>query len=321
MTLTIDRGTTSCDFEVWTTSGRVVVTDPHSLEAASGIVRAGLEAVELACSRFRADSELMRLAARAGSAGVAGPDPEASSHRVSELLADLVGTALEAARASEGLVDPTVGVAMQQLGYDRSFDHLPADGPPVRVVHAVPGWRTVRLHGRDLELPAGVVLDLGAVAKARTADLLAGRVAETLGVGVLIALGGDIATAGPAVAGLSDGWQVAVHDTAQDPASQVTLTQGSALATSSTVRRTWRRGGIRNHHILDPRTASPALPVWRTVTVAAPSCVEANTASTSAVIMGHDATGWLSARGFSARLVDQRCRVVRVGDWPDEAAA
>jgi thiamine biosynthesis lipoprotein len=204
---------------------------------------------------------------------------------------------------------------MQELGYDHSIDQLPPDGPPVRVLHMVPGWRRVRLRGERLDLPGDVLLDLGATAKARAADLLAERVAATLDVGVLLELGGDIATAG---AGPRGGWQVAVRDAPDDPSCQVTLGDGSALATSSTVRRTWHRGGVRLHHILDPRTAVPAAPVWRTVSVAAPTCVEANTASTSSVVLGVRAPGWLAERGLSARLVDQQHRVVRVGDWPHE---
>jgi thiamine biosynthesis lipoprotein len=185
-------------------------------------------------------------------------------------------------------------------------------------VHNVPGWRRVHLYGDRLELPRGVVLDLGATAKARAADLLAHRAAETIRVGVLVELGGDIATAGPAPEG---GWQVLVSDAPDDPACQVTLAAGSAVATSSTVRRTWRRGGVRIHHVVDPRTAAPAAPVWRSVTVASPTCIEANTASTAAVVLGRDATRWLSERGFTARLVDQQHRVVRVGGWPADVAA
>jgi thiamine biosynthesis lipoprotein len=182
----------------------------------------------------------------------------------------------------------------------------------------VPGWRRVHLNGDRLELPRGVLLDLGATAKARAADLLAARAARTVGVGVLVELGGDIATAGPAPAG---GWQVLVRDSRDDPACQVTLAPGGAVATSSTVRRTWRRGGVLVHHLVDPRTAAPAEPVWRSATVAASTCVEANTASTAAVVLGREAPGWLAARGFTARLVDQQLRVVRVGGWPAEAAA
>jgi thiamine biosynthesis lipoprotein len=291
-------------FELWSTTASVVVTDPAVLTSVVEVVRAGLDEVELACSRFRPDSEIRRLSP--------------GSTMVSPLLADLVGTALDAAEASGGLVDPTVGSVVRALGYDRSIELLPGDGAPVTLVHAVPGFRRVRLHGDKLELPAGVELDLGATAKARAADLTARRAADLVGVGVLVELGGDVATAGP---GPESGWQVLVRDSAEDPDCQITLQPGWAVATSSTVRRAWRRGGVRLHHIVDPRTAAPATPVWRSITVAAPTCAEANTASTAAVVLGHEATRWLSERGYTARLVDQRHRVCRVGGWPAEVAA
>jgi thiamine biosynthesis lipoprotein len=307
---------TTYDLQVWTTSGRVVVSDPASLSAATRIVWGGLAEVEKACSRFRPDSELN---------AITKAPRRRTTVSISPVLADLVGTALEAAAKTDGLIDPTVGAAMQQLGYDRSIELLPADAPPVRLVGPVPGWRDIRLEGDRLELPVGVLLDLGATAKARAADLLATRVRDQLGVDVLIELGGDIATAAsePRAPGIDAprDWQVLVRDTDDDPACQVTLPGGSALATSSTVRRTWRRGGVRLHHILDPRTAAPAAPVWRSVTVADTTCVDANTASTSAVILGLRAPTWLAERGFSARLVDQQRRIVRVGDWPEESAA
>jgi FAD:protein FMN transferase len=301
---TIEPGATSYRFDLWSTTGSVVVTDPSALAAAVEVVRAGLDEVELACSRFRPDSEISGLTA--------------GRNRLSPLLADLVGTALDAAEASGGLVDPTVGSAMRGLGYDRSIELLPADGAPVSFVQHVPGFRQVHLHGDLLEFPRGLQLDLGATAKARAADLTARRVADTIGVGVLVELGGDIATAGP---GPENGWQILVADSEDDPACQVTLQPGWALATSSTVRRAWRRGGVRLHHIVDPRTAAPAAPVWRSASVAAPTCVEANTASTAAVVLGHEATRWLGERGFTARTIDQRHRVCRIGDWPREVAA
>jgi len=295
---------TTYAFQVWSSTASVVVTDPAALGQVVDIVRSGLDDVDRACSRFRPDSELAGLTA--------------GTSRLSPLLADLVGTALDAAEASGGLVDPTVGGTMQALGYDRSIELMPADGAPVRLVQHVPGWRQVHLYGDRLELPREILLDLGAAAKARAADLLARRAAETVGTGVLVELGGDIATAGPTPDG---GWQVLVRDTEDDAACQVTLAADSAIATSSTVRRTWRRGGVRIHHVVDPRTAAPAAPVWRSATVAASSCVEANTASTAAIVLGRDAVGWLSERGLTARLVDQQHRVVRVGSWPREAAA
>ena len=311
------------DFGVWTTTGRVVVTDAEALTAATGIVRDCLDEVERACSRFRPDSELMRLAGRAGLADLSGTNPNPARVRVSPMLADLLGAALGAAAATDGLVDPAVGRVLHDLGYDRSIERVPSDGPAVQVRRLPsPGWRRVHLHGDVLELPRDVLLDLGATAKARAADLAAERVALVLGVGVLVELGGDVATAGPADdPSTREGWQVLVRDTPEDPVCQVTLAAGSALATSSTVRRAWRRGGERLHHIVDPRTAAPATPVWRSVTVAASTCLEANTASTAAVVLGHDAPAWLSARGLAARLVDQRRRTVHVGGWPERAVA
>lgn len=317
--------TPSCshDFSVWTTTGRVVVTEPAALDEAVRIVLACVAEVDAACSRFRGDSELMRLTGRARLADLAGANPNPSRVRVSPLLADLVGTALDAAASTDGLVDPTMGRLLHALGYDRSIEKVPADGPAVQIHHLpLPGWRRVHLDGDLLELPGDVLLDLGATAKARTADLAAARVADALGVGVLVELGGDVSTAGPADdPSRRGGWQVLVRDTSDDPSCQVTLAGGSALATSSTVRRAWRRGGDVRHHILDPRTAAPAAPVWRSVTVGASTCVEANTASTAAIVLGRKAARWLSERGYTARLVDQQQRVVRVGGWPEEVAA
>jgi thiamine biosynthesis lipoprotein len=91
---------------------------------------------------------------------------------------------------------------------------------------------------------------------------------------------------------------------------------GGGLATSSTAVRRWRRGGTSYHHLLDPRTGRPAEPVWRTVTVTAASCVDANTASTAAIVRGRRAPGWLDALGLPARLVDASGAVRRVAGWP-----
>jgi thiamine biosynthesis lipoprotein len=295
---------TTCTFPLWSTTVTVVSDRESALGPAIDEVRAVLDRVELAASRFREDSELSRL--RPG------------VNQVSAVLADLVGEALRVARDTDGLVDPTVGVSLCALGYDRTIDRIDRDGPAVTVVPGVPGWRSVQLQDRRLRIPQGVLLDLGATAKARAADLAAERAAERVDAPVLVAIGGDIATSG---AGPDRGWQVLVQDTEDDSPCQITLAPGAAIATSSTVRRTWRRGGRAMHHIVDPRTAAPAPPVWRSVTVAAPTCVEANAASTASVVLGHRAPAWLRDRGYAARLVDGEHRVRRLGDWPKEVAA
>jgi thiamine biosynthesis lipoprotein len=133
-----------------------------------------------------------------------------------------------------------------------------------------------------------------------------------------VSLGGDIATAGPAPAG---GWQVHVQDCADDPATQVSLPAGAAIATSSTVGRSWRRGGRVLHHIVDPATGQPAAPVWRSVTVAAGSCAHANTVTTAAVVRGRAAVEWVQRLGLPARFLDADGRVHLTDGWPQEVAA
>ncbi|RFA09520.1 hypothetical protein B7R54_10020 [Subtercola boreus] len=321
--------TASRDWPVWSTTARIVVTDPALVDAASTVLVTVLDEVERACSRFSPASELARLRPQL-----------ADGAPVSPMLATLVGVALAAARRSGGSVDPTLGNAMSRLGYDRDFADLdPAREPvhsgrpvpagltvpaglPVPVItlsSSVPGWRRIGLVEEGdqtlLVVPTDLALDLGATAKAYAADIAAARVTEQLGCGVLVSLGGDIATAGPAPEG---GWQVTVCDLPGDPECQVTLTAGQALATSSTQKRRWRQHGQTFHHILDPTRGLPADPVWRTVTVAAGSCVEANTLATASIVRGAGGLVWLAAQRASARLVDRSGRVLGLCGWPDE---
>ncbi|HEX6919395.1 MAG TPA: FAD:protein FMN transferase [Actinomycetes bacterium] len=312
---TADALLADADWSALGTRVRLVVTDPSALPEAIGMLRAELDAVDLACSRFRADSELRRLDAAGGR-----PVP------VSALLAEAVDVALLAARRTDGDVDPTVGRALDAAGYDRDFRLVPPEGPAVHVVPVpAPGWQQLHLdrERRLLTVPAGVRLDLGATAKALSADRAATQIADRLGCGVLVSLGGDVRVAGPVPVG---GWQVRVQDVVgsvddepDGPHAQVTLWAGG-LATSGTTARRWVRGGDVLHHIIDPRRGLPARSPWRTVSVVAGSCVAANTASTAAIIRGSGAAGWLAQVGCAARLVGVDGTVRTVGGWPAEAA-
>ncbi|HEY3008495.1 MAG TPA: FAD:protein FMN transferase [Micromonosporaceae bacterium] len=289
---------------VWGTVARLVVTEPAARAEATAIVRGELASIDEACSRFRPDSELRRVASAAG-----------RPVRVSPLLTELVGVALRAARDTDGDVTPTVGAALATLGYDRDFALLPGRRlVSALTIYPVPDWRRVRLEGDLLTVPAGVELDFGATAKAAAADRCAAAVADRCGVGVLVALGGDIATVGPAPGG---GWRVLVRDRPDDPECLVTLPGGAALATSSTVSRRWRSADEALHHIIDPQTGRSARPVWRTVSLAAFDCVRANTLSTAAVVRGRRAVAWLRGLGAPARLVATDGSVTRLGGWPE----
>ena len=291
----------------WSTRIEVLVTDPAVVVAAARLLDEQLDRVEDAASRFRPDSELSRIH-RAGGGTVA----------VSRVLSDLLATALRAAELTDGLVDPTVGGALERLGYDRDFaevapgvaGHLPSPTP-------VPGWRSVVL---DVDLgvltvPAGTVLDLGATAKAWAADRAAARISERLGCGTLVSLGGDVAVRSAPVGG----FVIGVADVCGDPDAPTAVAVSSGgLATSGIGNRHWSLGGTPVHHLVDPRTGLPTSSCWRTVTVAAGSCVDANTASTASHVLGEGAPDWLSVRHLPARLVRVDGTVVTVAGWPDD---
>jgi thiamine biosynthesis lipoprotein ApbE len=294
------------------TTAHLVITDPGSVASARTIVERRLAEIDRAASRFRGDSELSRLNAADGE-WVA----------VSPLFAHALRVARHAAQSTDGLVDPTVGAALIDLGYDRTFIQVPTTGPSLTLrVQTAPGWRQLEVDdaGERARVPHGVRIDLGATAKALAADLCAAAVTRVLHCGVLVSLGGDIAVAGDAPSG---GWPVNVTDRSDldlpiGGQGQAVAVHSGGLATSSTSARKWRRGGSLLHHLIDPRSGLPASGPWRTVSVAAPTCVLANTASTAAVIVGANAPNWLAARGFSARLVAHDGTVTHVGQWPAE---
>jgi thiamine biosynthesis lipoprotein len=291
---------------------RLVVTRPSGLMAAKAAVDEVLCAIDAAASRFRADSELSRLNA--------DPGHEVA---VSSLLAQAVAAALRGARLTGGAVDPTVGLALRLAGYDNDFAAVPTDGGPVRLIATqVPGWMAVEFDhlARTVKVPRGVELDLGATAKALAADLAAEAASKAIGgAGALVSLGGDIAVAGQEPAG---GWSIQASEDSsaaiEEGEETVTIRSGGLASSSTTVRR-WSRGGVVLHHIIDPSTGMPVKSVWRTATVAAASCVDANIASTAAIVKGRSAVPWLKMLRLPARLVDREGGILRTAGWPRPA--
>jgi FAD:protein FMN transferase len=308
---TVAAGTDS--FSVFGTTATLLVSEPGRLSEARAIADEELAAVDRACSRFRPDSELSGLNAAGG-----------ADTGVSELFACLLEAALRAAGLTDGDVDPTCGRALEEIGYDRDFALVRVAGArsyrPGPDAGRVPGWRSVRLdrERRRVRLDNGARLDLGATAKAWAADHCAEVIAARTGAGVLVSLGGDIAVAGPAPA---DGWRVRVtddHAAGPDVPGQTVSIRSGGLATSSTTVRTWAAGSRRLHHIIDPATGEPARSCWRTVSVAAGSCVDANTASTAAIIRSEAAAAWLDGNGLPARLVREDGTATTTAGWPSD---
>jgi thiamine biosynthesis lipoprotein len=288
-----------------------LITDPLALGDALHCLLRELEAIDRACSRFRADSEVMRLR------GADGRWTTASA-----LLREALHAGVRAAAATDGDVDPTVGASLEALGWDRDFGVVVSRSAPTGIA-LVPaaGWRRIEIddEGERVRVPAGVTIDLGATAKALAADRAAEAAYAETGAGVLVNLGGDVAVAGPAPA---QGWPVLVTDDHRTPVDaqrgEAVAIHSGGLATSSTTVRRWHTADGDVHHIVDPRSGAPAPGIWRTVSVCAASCVDANTASTAAIVRGAVAPAWLQSLRLPARLVRADGHVVRTDGWPGE---
>jgi thiamine biosynthesis lipoprotein ApbE len=288
---------------------RVIVTHGPDLASAKSAVDEVVRAVDLAANRFHEDSELSRLNATPGRDVV-----------ISSLLTKLIAAALRGARLTGGAVDPTVGSAVKLAGYDADFAAVPADGMAIDlVVSRIPGWQAIVFDeaARTVRLPRAVDLDLGATAKALTSDLAAAAALARIGRGgVLVSLGGDISVAGEPPA---EGWLIQASEDSGAPIEEGEETisiRSGGIATSSTTVRRWTRGGVALHHIIDPATGLPSEGPWRTATVVAATCVDANIASTAAIVMGEAAIQWLEAGRLPARLVDRTGSVHRLSGWP-----
>jgi thiamine biosynthesis lipoprotein ApbE len=293
------------------TVAEVVVTEASCLAEAAMILNDELDRIDRIASRFRADSELMQLQRSPGRGAPASPG-----------LCEAVGVALALAEVTNGLIDPTVGTAMRNLGYDRDFQAI-AGGVAGRVPppRPVPGWRLVVMDAEagTIDFPPGVELDLGASAKALAVDRVAERVGQLPGCGVLVSIGGDIAVAGNVP---PSGFAVGVTDVCTDPVPDETVAvHAGGVATSGTAKRRWKLGSADVHHIVDPATGLPAVSPWRTVTVCARDCVQANGAATAALVMGATGFDWLASLGLAARLVTSDGEVTRTPAWPSPVSS
>jgi thiamine biosynthesis lipoprotein len=299
---------TERSFRAIGTIATVIVPEPWMAEDAEKILRDDMDDIDLACSRFRPDSELEHLHAHAG-----------STVRVSALLFEALEIALNVAEKTFGAVDPTVGNAIIGLGYDRDFDNMRENPLPPSLLGPVAGYWHIHLNRRHrtARIPKGVRIDLGSSAKAFAADRSAARIAQHLHAGVLVSIGGDIAVSGPPPPG---GWAIGIavdSSTRGTDVDQVVAIRSGGLASSSTSVRTWLRGNERVHHIIDPSTGLCVPPYWTLVSAAGSSCVDANALSTASVVWGEQALCRVGSYGQAVRLVRHDGHVFTVGGWPE----
>jgi thiamine biosynthesis lipoprotein len=261
------RGTSS--FEAMGCEVVVGGASPDEVAAVQALFRAR----DALFSRFRPERELNAVN------GSASP-----VIALSPAFAATLAVALRAAAATGGLVDPTVGAALESAGYDRDFGLLEPDPRPAGPA-SVGRVRALRLAARLLARPPGLRLDLNGVVKGLAVD---DALALLAGDG-FVSAGGDVASRGPCTVALPGGG--AVH-----------LLSGG-IATSGTTRRRWLRAGEVEHHLIDPRTGRPSTSRWRQVTVAAASCLAADVAAKAAFLLDSEGPGWLDARNLPGRFL------------------
>jgi thiamine biosynthesis lipoprotein len=261
---------------------------------------------EQTLSRFQANSELSQLNRAAG-----------KPTRVSRLLLDVLQTALNAARATEGMFDPTLLNQLVRIGYDRSFNILPLRLPDT-LSSAVPGggWRAIKIQ-RDGEqsyvvLPEGAALDFGGIAKGMAVDASLNRLKQ-LGIQTaLVNAGGDLAVLGlPAHV---KHWSVGIQG--KGVTWNIPLRSG-ALATSGTGHRHWQQGTQRRHHLIDPRTGEAAQSTLWSVSVAAGRCEQAEVAAKVAFLLGpEDGKTFLHKHGLAGLFLFEDGEWTTAGSWP-----
>jgi thiamine biosynthesis lipoprotein len=245
-----------------------------------------IEALEAKWSRFRPTSELCRINAAAGAPVI-----------VSRETVEIVQRAIDASESTGGRFDPTILLALEAAGYDRTFELIEAsesshESPNAGASndsdhrgHLTPGCGAVRVDHvvGSVRVEPGVEIDLGGIGKGRAADLVARELFLGGADGVLVNLGGDLRAIGRAPTDF--GWIIEIDPVFARPLGRVALGEG-AVATSSQLTRAWSNAGERQHHLIEPRTGRPAASDLAAVTVIAGEAERAEVVAKAALLAG-----------------------------------
>jgi thiamine biosynthesis lipoprotein len=262
---------------------------PTAADRGWAAVSAEFDAVDRAISRFRADSALSRLNARAGSDAVVGVE--------GRLYAGLVA-AHRAWRLTDGRFDPRVLTAIEALGHRGA-----AIGPPREVGADRSVW--LRCCSRSREVWIAERLDLGGIGKGLALRWAWRALHEAIpsdsDFGALLDAGGDLVVGGRPPDGRA--WRIGIEDpSGVDLPIAVVAVAGGAVCTSSTRINRWvDPGGRVVHHLIDPATGQPAATGLLSVTVAGSDAAWAEVWSKALFIAGVDDIGGLArAQGLAA---------------------
>ena len=261
----------------------VIIESDRSLEAEQILECVAAEAwrIEKKFSRYRDDNITFEINTSNG-----------ATIDVDDETARLLDFSDELYRMSDGMFDVTSGVLRKAWRFDQS-DNIP-DQSQIDALMPIIGWDKVEWTKPRLRLLPDMEIDLGGIGKEYAVDRCALLVREMSEAAVLINLGGDIATTRQR----KDGAYWTIGRVTSDPSAPVgviRLKQG-ALATSGDEHRYLERNGRRYGHVLNPKTGWPVEDPPHTISVAAPTCIEAGMLSTLALLHGKDAEAFLKAQ-------------------------
>ncbi len=265
---------------------RLETEDAALAEAVARVAEAEARRIEQKFTRYRSDSVVGRINAAGGKEMAVDAE---TSH--------LLDFAAQCFRVSDGLFDITSGVLRRLWRFDGS-DRVPSDAQ-IKSLRSLIGWQKVSWQPPAIVLPAGMEIDFGGLAKEYAVDKTLGAIREITPLPVLVNFGGDLCVSGPRKYGTR--WKVAIEsvDKNGQVAGMLELADG-ALATSGDARRFLLKDGVRYGHILNPRTGWPVEHTPRSVTVAAPTCIEAGMFATLAMLQGKRAEAFLKREGVRA---------------------
>lgn len=265
--------------------------DTSSIESALMAVAHEAWRIEDKFSRYRATGVVHQINSANG-----------QTIRLDDESAGLIDYADTCHQLSAGRFDITSGVLRHAWHFDGS-NRLPAQKTVRRILSLV-GWNRVQWHKPCLKIPPGMEIDLGGIGKEYAVDRAYGLLADHFGFkAALINFGGDLRATGPRRN--DHPWMIGIDDprnTGHDCLIGRPLSHG-AMATSGDARRFILAGGRRYGHILDPRTGWPVRDAPHSVTVQAPTCLEAGMLATFSILQGRNAETFLQSQGVSHLVV------------------